>query len=185
MKAFLVPSGVPEFAHLVDAEIVPALRAAASAGLLVAVHAEDARTTARLARAGRVGGNAAAWLASRPAASEAVAIRRLARAAMEAGARVHIVHVSSAAGVREIRRARGAGVAITAETCPHYLTFTSADVRRVGAVLKCAPPIRGAADRGALWRAVISGDLDLVASDHSPSPATLKEGDMLDRKSVV
>jgi allantoinase len=177
VKAFLVPSGVPEFPHLTEQTLVSALRSAAAAGLLVAVHAEDAAMTRRLARG--AGHDAAGWLASRPPESEARAIERVARAAAEAGARVHIVHVSSGAGVREIRRARAAGVAITAETCPHYLTFTSADVRSAGPVLKCAPPIRSASERDALWRAVLGADLDLVASDHSPSPAALKEGDML------
>ena len=149
VKAFLVPSGVPEFAHLTDRVLRPALKAATSAGLLVAVHAEP----------------------------EGRAIARVARAALATGARVHVVHVGSAAGVREIRRARARGVAMTGETCPHYLTFTSADVRRVGAALKCAPPIGRASDRDALWRAVLRGDLDLVASDHSPCPAAMKATD--------
>lgn len=179
VKAFLVPSGVAEFPHLSEAVLVPALRAAAAAGLLVAVHAEDRRVTDELGRRYRKSGrhDAAAWLASRPADAEARAISRLAIAAAEAGARVHVVHVSSAAGVREIRRARARGLRITGETCPHYLTFTSADVRRAGAALKCAPPIRGASDRDALWRAVLAGDLEIVASDHSPCPAGMKAGD--------
>lgn len=154
VKAFLVPSGVPEFAHLADRDLAPALAAAASAGLLVAVHAEDERH------------------------DEAAAIARLADAAAATAAAVHVVHVSSAAAVREVRRARRRGIRMTAETCPHYLTFTSADVRRVGSALKCAPPIRGAADRDALWRALLAGDLDLIASDHSPCPAALKTADM-------
>ena len=179
VKAFLVPSGVPEFVHLSDAALAPALRAAATAGLLVAVHAEDASVTDELGRRYRRGGrhDAAAWLASRPAEAESRAIARLATAAADAGARVHVVHVSSAAGVREIRRARARGVRITGETCPHYLTFTSADVRRTGAALKCAPPIRAASERDALWRAVLAGDLEIVASDHSPCPAEMKDGE--------
>jgi allantoinase len=147
VKAFLVPSGVPEFPHLTEATLGPAVRAAAKAGLLVAVHAEP----------------------------EASAIARVAKAAAEADARVHVVHVGSAAGVRAIASARARGVRITGETCPHYLTFTSADVRRVGPALKCSPRIGSARDRDALWRAVLRGDLDLIASDHSPSPAALKE----------
>lgn len=147
VKAFLVPSGVPEFPHLTQAALEPAMRAAARAGLLVAVHAEP----------------------------EATAIARVARTAATLDARVHVVHVGSAAGVREIRRARARGVRITGETCPHYLTFTSADARRVGPALKCAPRIGSARDRDALWRAVLGGDLELIASDHSPSPASMKQ----------
>jgi allantoinase len=67
---------------------------------------------------------------------------------------------------------------MTAETCPHYLTFTSADVDRSGAPLKCAPPIRSTDDRAELWRALADGGLDLVASDHSPCPAGMKGGDL-------
>jgi allantoinase len=152
VKAFMVPSGVPEFPHLGDRALEPALRAATAAGLLVAVHAEP----------------------------EGRAIGRVARAAAATGARVHIVHVGSAVGVREIRRARASGIRITGETCPHYLTFTSADVRRVGAALKCAPRIGSASDRDALWKALADGHLELVASDHSPSPASLKAGDFDD-----
>jgi allantoinase len=152
VKAFLVPSGVPEFPHVTDGALEPALAAAVAAGLLVAVHAEP----------------------------EARAIARVAQAAARTGARVHVVHVGSAAGVREIRRARARGIAITGETCPHYLTFTSADVRRAGPVLKCAPPIGRASDRDALWRALASGDLELAASDHSPCPARMKETDFDD-----
>jgi allantoinase len=150
VKAFMVPSGVPEFPHLDDRWLEPAMKGAARANLLVAVHAEP----------------------------EGKAIARVAQAAAATGARVHIVHVGSAAGVRQIGRARARGVTITGETCPHYLTFTSADVRRVGAVLKCAPGIGTARDREALWRAVLGGDLELVASDHSPSPASMKAGDL-------
>ena len=150
VKAFLVPSGVPEFPHLTGAALAPALRAAASAGLLVAVHAEP----------------------------EGQAIARVAAAALATGARVHVVHVGSAEGVRAIGRARARGASITGETCPHYLTFTSVDVRRMGPVLKCAPPIGSASDREALWRALLHGDLDLVASDHSPCPAAMKDTDM-------
>jgi allantoinase len=149
VKAFLVPSGVPEFPHLPADTLAAALAAATRAGLLVAVHAEP----------------------------EARAIARVARAAAATGARVHVVHVGSAAGVREIARARARGVAMTAETCPHYLAFTAADVRRVGPALKCAPRIGAASDREALWRAALRGDLDLVASDHSPCPAALKQKD--------
>lgn len=149
VKAFLVPSGVPEFPHLADAALEPALRAATAAGLLVAVHAEP----------------------------EPRAIDRVARAALATGARVHVVHVGSAAGALAVARARARGIRMTGEACPHYLTFTSADVRRLGSALKCAPPIGDAADREALWRAVLRGGLELIASDHSPCPATMKGGD--------
>jgi allantoinase len=71
--------------------------------------------------------------------------------------------------------ARQRGVDVTIETCAHYLHFGEDDMERMGAVLKCAPPLRPAGDRKLLWRAVARGDIDIVASDHSPAPPSMKE----------
>jgi allantoinase len=87
---------------------------------------------------------------------------------------VHIVHVSSAEGVEAIAGAKAAWVPITGETCPHYLTFTAGDIPDGATEFKCAPPIRDAADRAALWDGLASGALDLIATDHSPAPPALK-----------
>jgi allantoinase len=93
---------------------------------------------------------------------------------------VHIVHVSSAEGVDAIARAKAARVPITAETCPHYLTFAAGDIPDGATEFKCAPPIRDEAHRVALWDGLASGALDLIASDHSPAPPALKTpGDFL------
>jgi allantoinase len=85
------------------------------------------------------------------------------------------VHVSSGRGVALVAEARARGVEATCETCPHYLALTDDDAERLGVVAKCAPPLRPAAERDALWSAVASGDLPMIASDHSPSPASLKD----------
>jgi allantoinase len=90
------------------------------------------------------------------------------------GARVHIVHVSSAQSLALIRDARGDGVRITAETCPHYLHFTAEQIAEGATEYKCAPPIREAANRDGLWRGLTDGSLDLIASDHSPCVPSLK-----------
>lgn len=176
LKAFMSESGVAEFPRLGDGELQGALARAANAGLMVAVHCEDdamTRTGAARARAtGRT--DAGAWLESRPPEAEVLAIDRLADAAMAVGARVHVVHVGSAAAAAAVARAKARSVWLTAETCPHYLTFTSEDALQAGALLKCAPPIRSARERAALWRAVGDGTLDLIASDHSPCPAEMK-----------
>ncbi len=172
VKAFLCPSGVAEFAHLYDDELVPALRAAAEAGLLVAAHCEDEATVAR-ATDGVRGKDLRAWLDSRPVEAERIAIERLAAAARETGARVHVVHVSSAEGLEAVGRARRAGVDMTAETCPHYLGFGASDFSEHGPLLKCAPPIRHGA-RTRLWDEVVAGRVEYVASDHSPCSAALK-----------
>lgn len=176
VKAFLCPSGVPEFPHLGADSLTAALKAAAEAGHLVAVHAEDealvAKGTEQLHSMHRR--DRAAWLESRPPAAERRAIERVADAARETGARVHVVHASSSAAVTAVVRARERGASLTVETCPHYLTFTAEDVDRLGPALKCAPPIRDASSRERLWQHVLAGDIDLVASDHSPCTADLK-----------
>ena len=179
VKAFMCPSGVDEFLHLADGALAVALHAAAAAKLLVAVHCEDeatvAVTTAHVQRAGRH--DRRAWLDSRPAEAERVAIEQLAIAAKAANAKVHVVHASSQMALAAIDRRQDAD--LTAETCPHYLTFTATDVDRVGPALKCAPPIR-TDEIERLWRDVVSPRdplrprIDFIASDHSPCTASLK-----------
>jgi allantoinase len=105
------------------------------------------------------------------------AVELLARLADEALARVHIVHVSSAATPAVVAAARSRGVAISAETCPHYLHFAADEVPDGATQFKCAPPIRARADREALWQALAAGRLGHVASDHSPCPPELKRKD--------
>ncbi|HET7701146.1 MAG TPA: allantoinase AllB [Candidatus Limnocylindria bacterium] len=173
VKAFLCPSGVDEFAHLDADELVPALRSAAAAGLLVAAHCEDDGTIARATAEIGDRRDRRAWLDSRPVIAERIAIERLAAAARETGARVHVVHVSHPDGFESAAHERRSGADLTAETCPHYLAFDAADAVRLGPLLKCAPPIREGV-RAKLWERVTSGRVDLIASDHSPCTAELK-----------
>jgi allantoinase len=176
VKAFLCDSGVPEFPAVAAAEVVPAMRAAAASGLLVAVHAEDddvvREATDRIRALGRR--DPGAWLASRPVAAETRAVARACEAAREGGARLHLVHLSAVDALGAIGVARAAGTDVTVETCAHYLVFDDADALVHGPLLKCAPPIRDAANRDALWDALQTGRIDLVASDHSPCPAADK-----------
>lgn len=172
-KAFLAPSGVDEFPAVGERELRPAMAVLARLGAPLLVHAElpdrlDEGWAAALDVAGRRRYDA--WLASRPADAEAAAVDLVARLAVEAGTRIHVVHVASAEAVEAVRRARTAGVAITAETCPHYLSQDAEAIPDGATLWKCAPPIRGRGHREALWAALLAGDLDLVASDHSPSP---------------
>jgi len=116
----------------------------------------------------------ATWLDSRPDAAERDAIALLIVLCREFGARVHVVHVASAAALPLLREARAEGLPITAETCPHYLTFAADEIRAGATEFKCAPPIRDAATRDALWEGLADGTLDLVATDHSPAPPAMK-----------
>jgi allantoinase len=91
------------------------------------------------------------------------------------GGRAHVVHLSSATAVPALRAARAAGVDISVETCPHYLSFDAEHIADGATELKCCPPIRGAGNREALWAALDAGDIDFVVSDHSPCTVDLKQ----------
>jgi allantoinase len=178
-KAFMADSGLPEFPRCDDLTLYEGMCEAAALGLPVAVHAESNELvqalTRRAVQAGRTG--VRDFLDSRPVLAEVEAIQRAALLAGEAGAKLHIVHVSSGRGVLAALEARARGVDLSIETCAHYLHFTEADMERLGAVAKCAPPLRPASERKWLSRALLRGDIDMVASDHSPAPAFMKQGD--------
>jgi len=168
-KAFMSDSGIEDFARADDVTLYEGMATAARLGLPVAVHAENDALTARSR-----GPGVRDWMDSRPVVAELEAISRAITFARDTGCALHIVHVSSGAGVALVTEARRSGVDVTCETCPHYLFLTAADVERLGAVAKCAPPIRDAAEQRALWARL--GELAFIASDHSPSPPELKEG---------
>jgi allantoinase len=175
-KAFLCNSGLTEFPRADDLTLYEGMRCAAARDLPVAVHAESEEIVSGLTRRIRESGGSdvRAFLASRPVLAEVEAIQRAALLAREAGAWLHIVHISSGRGVAAALEARAHGTDLTIETCPHYLFFTEEDMVRLGAVAKCAPPLRPAAEADALWQHVIDGDVDMIASDHSPSSPDLK-----------
>jgi allantoinase len=181
-KAFLCSSGLPEFPACDDLTLYEGMRVAATLGLPVAVHVEnEAMTrglTERLRREGRR--SARDYLTSRPVVAELEAIQRVLLFAQETGAQVHIVHASCGRAVSLVDEARRRGVRATCETCPHYLLFTEEDLERLGPVAKCAPPFRSPDDREALWAALLAGQVDFVASDHSPAPPELKRGDFFE-----
>lgn len=176
-KAFMSGSGMDDFHAADDATLWQGMKVAGALGLPVLVHAENDAITAALAReavaAGRTG--IRDYLASRPIVAEVEAIRRAITLAADAGCPLHIVHVSSGAGVAAVVEARSRRVDVSCETCPHYLVLTDDDVERIGAAAKCAPPLRPAAVQAELWRHVLDGDVAFVASDHSPAPASMKE----------
>ena len=171
-KAFLAPSGVDEFEHLGAAQLDAALDELAAFDGLLLVHAEDPVVLHDHENAG--GPGYGAYVASRPDDAEVVAISRVIAGVRRTGTRAHILHLSSAAALPELRAARAEGLPITVETCPHYLTLASETIPDGATQFKCAPPIRGEANRDALWQALADGDIDLVVSDHSPSTAELK-----------
>jgi allantoinase len=104
------------------------------------------------------------------------AMSRAVGLAAETRCALHIVHVSSTAGVALVSEAKRRGVNVTCETCPHYLRLTDADMERIGPLAKCAPPLRPVIEQEALREAVLQGEIDTIGSDHSPSPPQLKGG---------
>jgi dihydroorotase len=82
--------------------------------------------------------------------------------------RFHVVHTASSRGIRAVRRAQAEGIRLSAETCPHYLSFTEADFERIGGMMKVFPLIRASSDRTSLWEAVQDGTITSIGSDHAP-----------------
>ncbi len=175
-KAFMSNSGIDDFLAVDDLTLYEGMMQAAKLGRIVAVHAENDSITSNLARRaiteGRTGKRD--YLASRPVIAELEAIERAILMASETGCSLHIVHVSTGRGVRLVTDARARGVDVSCETCPHYLVLTEDDVEALGAVAKCAPPLRPQEEREELWRQVLTGNVPMIASDHSPAPADMK-----------
>ena len=168
-KAFMCHSGIDDFPRADLATLRTGMKRAAQLGLPVAVHAEFDPT-------GKPDGMTVRdYLKSRPVELETAAIHAAIEIAGETGCALHVVHVSSARGLDLIAQAKTKGVNVTCETCPHYLIFTGEDMEQIGAAAKCAPPMRDAANREALWERVGKGGVDTIGSDHSPSPWSLKE----------
>ena len=175
-KAFMCNSGIDDFLAADDATLREGMLRAADLELPVAVHAEDEALTARLTAEARAAGETRtrAYLASRPPEAELTAIARATELAAETGCELYVVHISTAAGVKLVRDAAARGLKVRAETGPHYLLFTDDDLVARGAPLKCSPPLRSALERDALVDLVRGGLVEILASDHSPSPPKMK-----------
>ncbi len=168
VKVYLL-SGMDSFRDLSPGQLSRVFGAAAALGIPVGVHAEDRElvlaATRRIREAG--GDGPLDYAASRPAEAEIRAARTVVAACRATGARAHVVHVASVGAVEVLGSARREGLAVSAETCPHFLAHTVEDLERLGSLLKTAPVVKSAADREGLWRALASGELAFVASDHA------------------
>ena len=173
-KCFLVDSGVDEFPGVHEDDLRDAFPVLATLGVPLMVHAEHPAHIVTPPAGGST--SYARYLSSRPAEAERAAIEMIVRLVEWCRVPVHIVHLSSADGLAAVRDARVRGLPISAETCPHYLTFSADDIRDGATEYKCAPPIRAEHERDALWRGLHDGEIDMVVSDHSPAPPALKDG---------
>jgi allantoinase len=177
IKAFLCPSGLPDFPATDLKTLRRGAKACARAGLVLGVHAEDPEECER-AKKNLANGDETNWrgfVRSRPESAEVVAIQNCIAVAAETGCEFHIVHVSAPEGIRLIAQAAGRGVKITAETCPHYLLLDPSSMATLGGRAKCAPPLRSRSTRSALWQHLGAGRIQTVGSDHSPCLPRMKE----------
>lgn len=177
-KAFMCPSGLDEFQSANPSTLRKGMEIAARAGLPVAVHAEDSEVIRQHQLAHPAASTSMrAWLESRPIEAELSAIRIAIDLAGETGCDLHIVHVTCPEGIDLVSAAKKRGVRVTVETCPHYLLLDVEKAIDIGPAAKCAPPIRSRETVAALWQKLLSGEIDTIGSDHSPSPPELKQGD--------
>ncbi len=173
-KCFLIDSGVPEFPAVDEGDLRQALPILKETGLPLLAHAESPRWVTAKPPLGSDSLDYQIYLESRPAKAESEAIGLLIRLCREFAVPTHIVHLSAAEALPLIADARREGLPLTVETCPHYLHFCAEQVPRGATEFKCAPPIRSAANRKALWEALEQGLIDLIASDHSPCEPRMK-----------
>jgi allantoinase len=200
-KCFLIHSGVDEFPNVTEEDLRDALPELTRLGTILIVHAEVPGPISRTGipacptpvdKAATAEQNGAlpvspdrnvcptryeTFLASRPRAAENEAVELMIKLAREFGTRVHIVHHSSADALPLLRAAKAAGLKITAETCPHYLTLAAEDIPDGATEFKCCPPIRERENCEHLWAALADGTLDMIVSDHSPCPPQMKLSD--------
>ena len=150
--------------------MLEAFEVVAPTGKRISLHAETnsimERRQKRLMAAGKI--DQFAHLAARPAVVAVEAVSRAAILAEWTGARIHILHISSAEELRQLREAKARGVDITGETCPHYLLLSTDDYVRVPGVIAVNPPVREAPNREPIWAALLDGTIDLIATDHAP-----------------
>jgi dihydroorotase len=153
----------------------------APSGLRISLHAETASIMAwrqeRLMAAGL--NDPLHHIAARPAIVASEAVSRAALLAEWTGARVHVLHISSAAELRPLAEAKARGVEITGETCPCYLLLDTSDYARLGSVIRVNPPVREASDSAAIWAALQSGVVDMIATDHAPHTPEEKKKDVI------
>jgi allantoinase len=181
-KCFLVSPGIDGFTMVRERELRLALPHVVRSGLPLLVHAELPGPVERAtdALAGADWSGYSTYLRSRPDEAELAAIRLLLGLCREYGFRLHIVHLSSCKALPDLRRARSEGLAVSVETCPHYLHLCAETIAQGATLNKCAPPIRSRENREELWQGLREGTIDLVVSDHSPCPQAMKrlaEGD--------
>jgi allantoinase len=177
-KCFLIHPGIDGFSMVNRAQLEAAMPAVACSGLPLLTHAELSGPMEAASRHLDNWHRYSTYLASRPDNAEVRAVRLMIELSRKHQCRVHIVHLSSVQALPDLKAARAEGLSITVETCPHYLHFAAEEIPDDATWFKCAPPIRSRANRERLWQALVDGDIDLIATDHSPClPEMKRRGD--------
>lgn len=150
--------------------MLEAFEVVAETGKRISLHAETnsimERRQTRLTQAGRH--DPLAHIASRPAVVAIEAVSRACILSEWTGARIHILHISSADELRPLREAKARGVDVTGETCPQYLFLSTDDYERFGGVIRVNPPVREKDNQEPIWAALADGTVDMIATDHAP-----------------
>lgn len=174
-KAFMSPSGTEDFENSDFKTLKLGMKEISKTGKLLAMHAEDPHVLDTAASKVPQKVSAFDWEATRPVEAEISAVKIALELAGETGCGIHIVHVSSPEVLEIIENGKKSGIAVTCETCPHYLLLSIEDAERIGATAKCAPPLRSDQVVNSMWNALRLGLIDTLGSDHSPCPLEMKK----------
>jgi dihydroorotase len=157
-----------------DAQLMRrALEYARGVGICVISHCEELSLAGGCMNEGAV--STKLGLAGIPNAVESVMVMRDIALSELTGAPVHIAHVSTRQSVEAIRAAKSSGIAVTAETAPHYFSLTDEAVNNYDTHAKMNPPLRSESDRSAIIQALADGTIDAIATDHAPHGRLEKE----------
>lgn len=169
IKSFMIDSGLDEFKYVSESDLRNVLNVMKDFDIPLLVHAEVFTDCEK-----GVASSFSDFVKYRPHEMEDEAIKILIKLCKEFNTHIHIVHLSSADSLMQIRNAKNEGLNLTVETCPHYLYFNAEDIPQDDARFKCTPPIRSKENNERLWEALEDGTIDMIASDHSPCTHDLK-----------
>ncbi|MBC7472830.1 MAG: allantoinase AllB, partial [Candidatus Sericytochromatia bacterium] len=172
-KVFLIDSGIDEFPNVNESDLREAMPILKKYNVPLLVHAEMESVVGETNNYNNAT-SYQAFLDSRPKSLEDNAVKLVIKLCKENNCKTHIVHLSSADSLIAIQEAKNMGLPFTAETCPHYLTFNSEDIKDGDTRFKCCPPIREKSNNEKLWNGIKTGIIDFIVSDHSPCTANLK-----------
>ncbi len=175
-KCFLIHPGIDGFTMVTEQQLRAALPHIARTGLPLLVHAELSGAIDRATNAltGADWSRYSTYLQSRPEEAELDAMRLMLSLCREYGFRLHIVHLSTSRALPQLCAARAEGLAVSVETCPHYLHLSAETIPDRATLCKCAPPIRSRENCEKLWQGLRDGTIDMVVTDHSPCPPAMK-----------